>query len=245
MANGGSADFTKSGDFVGTSAYAVTGDVCMDPNPNPIRKKRHVESELEPVFERVVAGVEGYVYTVKYHDGKVVLCGSTGEGECWGYGGSHSMSVRDWGLFRSVICSDLDQPGFPEAFYVVQWASQVPCSPKASSLTSTPSTPSWKTRGSPPPPAHASPSFQTPQVSPITAEPDEAVENNTTAESVDHPLGMLSKKFVDNVKIGVIHLLNNVLYKYWEELCYGCQINHPSQKEIPWYFYEPHEEALD
>ncbi|GLD46660.1 pectinesterase inhibitor 10-like isoform X1 [Lates japonicus] len=60
----------------------------------------------------------------------------------------------------------------------------------------------------------------------------------------------MSKKFVDNVKIGVIHLLNNVLYKYWEELCYGCQINHPSQKhhecltEIPGYFYEGHFDQL-
>ncbi|GLD56430.1 pectinesterase inhibitor 10-like isoform X1 [Lates japonicus] len=52
------------------------------------------------------------------------------------------------------------------------------------------------------------------------------------------------------MKIGVIHLLNNVLDKYWEELCYGCQINHPSQKhhecvtEIPWYFYEGHFDQL-
>ena len=50
----------------------------------------------------------------------------------------------------------------------------------------------------------------------------------------------MSFAFIDGVKTIILHLLNDVVYKYWEEICYGCQINHPSQKQhnIPDYFYE-------
>ena len=54
----------------------------------------------------------------------------------------------------------------------------------------------------------------------------------------------MSYAFVDGVKTIILHLLTDVVYKYWEEICYGCQINHPSQKQhdcvwgIPDYFYE-------
>lgn len=33
------------------------------------------------------------------------------------------MSIKNWKLFRSVVCPDLDQPGFPEMLYVLQWVS--------------------------------------------------------------------------------------------------------------------------
>ena len=59
----------------------------------------------------------------------------------------------------------------------------------------------------------------------------------------------MSYAFIDGVKI-LLHLLNSVVYKYWEEICYGCQINHPSQKQhdcvwgIPDYFSETKFEQL-
>lgn len=31
--------------------------------------------------------------------------------------------MKDWKLFHSVICPDLDQPSFPEALYVLQWVN--------------------------------------------------------------------------------------------------------------------------
>lgn len=33
------------------------------------------------------------------------------------------MSVKDWKPFRSVVCSDLDQPSYPETVYVSQLVS--------------------------------------------------------------------------------------------------------------------------
>ncbi|KAK2899400.1 hypothetical protein Q8A73_012529 [Channa argus] len=33
------------------------------------------------------------------------------------------FSVKDWRLFRTSVCTDLNQPGFPESMYVVQWVS--------------------------------------------------------------------------------------------------------------------------
>ena len=61
---------------------------------------------------------------------------------------------------------------------------------------------------------------------------------------------MVSFDFVQGVKTIILHLLNDVVNKYWEEICYGCQINHPSQKQhdcmwaIPDYFYETKFEQL-
>ena len=60
----------------------------------------------------------------------------------------------------------------------------------------------------------------------------------------------MSYAFVDGVKTIILHLLNGVVYKYWEEICHGCQINHPSQNQhdclwgIPAYFYETKFEQL-
>ena len=38
----------------------------------------------------------------------------------------HGWSVchRDWNLFFAQVCSDLDNPGFPESIYVSQWVSK-------------------------------------------------------------------------------------------------------------------------
>ena len=61
---------------------------------------------------------------------------------------------------------------------------------------------------------------------------------------------LLSAPFLNGVRMIVMHLLNNVIHEYWKEICYGCQINHPSQKhhkcllEIPECFYECHFDQL-
>ncbi len=61
------------------------------------------------------AGLNGYVYSLKYHDGRVKMSvdcqADSGFGVDVARGGS--MSVKDWKLFRSVVCSDLDQQGCP------------------------------------------------------------------------------------------------------------------------------------
>ena len=61
---------------------------------------------------------------------------------------------------------------------------------------------------------------------------------------------VLSVTFIDSIKNTTLHLLNTVVYKYWEEICYSCYINHPSQKHhdcvwgIPDDFYESKFELL-
>ena len=71
------------------------------------------------------AGLNRYVYTVKYHEGRVKMCvdclSDSGSGVDVVQGGS--MSVKDRKLLRSVVCSDLDQPGYPETVYVSQLVS--------------------------------------------------------------------------------------------------------------------------
>ncbi len=87
-------------------------------------KKRCVESglsELNVEFE----GSNGYVYSVKYHNGRVRLSVGSHAVDGSGHGETRSgcLSVKDWKLFRSVVCADLDQPGFPEmpaVSYVIQ-----------------------------------------------------------------------------------------------------------------------------
>ena len=78
-----------------------------------------------PGLDLEYAGLNGYVYSVKYHDGRVrmsIACDAgSGFGTDVAQGGS--MSVKDWKLFHSVVCSDLDQPNYPETVYVLQMVS--------------------------------------------------------------------------------------------------------------------------
>ncbi|XP_039644421.1 uncharacterized protein LOC120551227 [Perca fluviatilis] len=66
----------------------------------------------------------------------------------------------------------------------------------------------------------------------------------------DQADGLVTTLFIDSVKTASLHLLNVVLYRYWGEICQGCQINHPSQKQheclgsIPEGFYVRHFEQL-
>ncbi len=36
-----------------------------------------------------------------------------------------AVCLQDWKLFRSVVCTDLDQPSFPETLNVSQWISVI------------------------------------------------------------------------------------------------------------------------
>ena len=71
------------------------------------------------------AGLNGYAYSVKYHDGRVKMSIACDAGS--GLGGDvtqgGSMSVKDWKLFCSVVCSDLDEPSYPETVHVSQMVS--------------------------------------------------------------------------------------------------------------------------
>lgn len=62
-------------------------------------------------------------YSVKYRDGRVRL--SVGSHEAKDFEGGETqrvcMSIKDWKLFYSVVCSDLDQPAFSETVFVSQW----------------------------------------------------------------------------------------------------------------------------
>ena len=40
-----------------------------------------------------------------------------------------------------------------------------------------------------------------------------------------------SEKFVELLKTVVLHLLNNALHDVYKKNCYGCQVDHPSQKQ--------------
>ena len=73
----------------------------------------------DPCYKIEVDGVNGYVYSVIYESGKVTLCVRYRSGCVSVDGASVSMCVKDRKLFRSVICSDLDQTGFPETWISV------------------------------------------------------------------------------------------------------------------------------
>lgn len=107
-----------------TNGMAFTS-TCVD---TPVRRRRGdggVAFSALPELKIEVEGVNGYAYSVKYQNGRVMLSvGSCGDSEyvervCG------SLSVKDWKLFRSGVCSDLDRCGFPEMVYVSQWLSSV------------------------------------------------------------------------------------------------------------------------
>ncbi|KAG8004725.1 hypothetical protein GBF38_016599 [Nibea albiflora] len=66
-----------------------------------------------------------------------------------------------------------------------------------------------------------------PHPSPVTPSP---ADDENTGDEID---GVLSLAMFNGVKAVVIHLLNITLQKFRTVQCYGCQINHPSQKHHP------------
>ncbi|KAM3601879.1 uncharacterized protein V6R79_020430 [Siganus canaliculatus] len=91
--------------------------------PHVVKKKHRacgLTRGIAPEFNTEYEGVNGYVYTIKYHDGHVTLCVKSVSEE---QGLNADLSVKDWKLFRTVACRDLDHPGFPEVLYVSQWSS--------------------------------------------------------------------------------------------------------------------------
>ncbi|TKS65836.1 hypothetical protein D9C73_028044 [Collichthys lucidus] len=73
----------------------------------------------------------------------------------------------------------------------------------------------------------SSPDLMTPPPSPVTPTP---VKSEDMADEMD---GVASLAFFNAVKAAVIHLLNITLHKFRREQCFGCQINHPSQRHHP------------
>lgn len=119
-------DLTNGNDVVGISTCNTPCDTAVDAAPCRKRRGNGVPTtDVSAGFKIEFEGVNGYVYSVKYHDGRVTLC----VGPCAGVSfldveaRSGCMSVKDWKLFCSVVCQDLDQPDFPEILYVSQWIS--------------------------------------------------------------------------------------------------------------------------
>ncbi|KAM3619860.1 uncharacterized protein V6R79_014754 [Siganus canaliculatus] len=109
----------------GDAASSIDGkhNTCGPTMPHVVKKKRRacgLTRGIAPEFNSEYEGVNGYVYTVKYHDGHVTLCVKSVSEE---QGFNADLSVKDWKLFRTVACRDLDHPGFPEVLYVSQWSS--------------------------------------------------------------------------------------------------------------------------
>ena len=149
-----------------------------------------------------------------------------------------------------------------------------PWSPVSSSQQSPPWEPLTSTQQSPPWEPHTSPQQFQPWSAPLspTPSPDPVLRPSFSSPGVpallvrtppsSPPLfdtqdliaiqseKVLSVTFIDNVNIIILYLLNSVVYKYLEENCYGCQINHPGQKHhdcvwgIPDDFYETNFDQL-
>ncbi|CAI5672763.1 unnamed protein product [Oreochromis niloticus] len=101
-----------------TEALGTSTGLCRGPH----RKKQRCENVVDGTESKLeYRGSNGYVYTVKYTNGAVILRVDCGEGVFWGE--SQRMSTRNWKLFRTVVCADLDNVGFPEMLYVSQWNS--------------------------------------------------------------------------------------------------------------------------
>lgn len=94
------------------------------------KKRRNAEGFATTMPESCTAsqeyeGVNGYFYSVEYSEGYVRLAlyasvdaGLTSEAKT-----GCTIAVKDWKLFWSVVCPDLDNPGFPEIVNVSQWDS--------------------------------------------------------------------------------------------------------------------------
>nr|XP_040024557.1 uncharacterized protein LOC120812523 isoform X1 [Gasterosteus aculeatus aculeatus] len=104
----------------------------------------------------------------------------------------------------------------------------------------------WTPPTSPSPPAlmvHTPP--QTPPPGPTATQ--EKKEEKKLCEP--HEVFKDTARFLEYLRIGVLHLLNKVWVKYNIEICYGCQTNNPSQKNhlclypCDW-FYELHFDPL-
>ena len=82
----------------------------------------------------------------------------------------------------------------------------------------------------------------------VVPETEDVTESEVVPDETDGPILAL---LLNTVKSVVVHLLTVVLRKYRNEICYGCQINHPSQKhhecldELPQYFYLTHFDAMN
>ena len=72
-------------------------------------------------------GVNGYRYSIRYSAGYVTLAVYTSVAvELSGKAKTAcTISVKDWSLFREVVCPDLENPGLPELVYVCQWDSSI------------------------------------------------------------------------------------------------------------------------
>ena len=95
----------------------------------PYKRRRRDGSELVTTenreFELQLEGVNGYVYNIRYQDSVITLSAGINSNEIPGFETwSVSLSHRDWNLFFAQVCSDLDNPGFPESIYVSQWVSK-------------------------------------------------------------------------------------------------------------------------
>lgn len=73
---------------------------------------------------------------------------------------------------------------------------------------------------------------------------DEDLENDDGDQSA--PTMALSENFAEHVKTMVVLLVNHAMCRCWKEACYGCEVDHPSQKHhpclwpIPGYYYQTH-----
>lgn len=69
-------------------------------------------------------------------------------------------------------------------------------------------------------------------------------ENDDGGATCQTSPGVLTEKFAELLKTVVVHLINHALHDCWKQDCYGCQINHPSQKHhscvrpIPGCYYQ-------
>lgn len=79
-------------------------------------------------------------------------------------------------------------------------------------------------------PSSKIPGHSHPQISPTVSatDPEAELENDDGCRSA--PSMALSENLVEHVQSGCVHLVNHALQQRWEGGCYGCEINHPSQK---------------
>lgn len=125
MANSGEIDTELNGLPIGMSPDRTLQSIDnMDGAP---RKHRRMGNKNASGFQKVILGINGYVYTVKYTAGKIVLRGDTGPGgdNRWGLGDLYSISTSDWMRIRLAISRDLGIHSFCDTPHVSVWASDI------------------------------------------------------------------------------------------------------------------------
>lgn len=110
-------DLAPRSPLIGTSISMAEG--VDGPRPKPKR----VLNKNPRSYEKQFRGVDGYVYSVKYFDGKITLNNVACPEKILSSARSHALSITDWRRLTKNVCKQIDLWWFNDTPFVCQWSS--------------------------------------------------------------------------------------------------------------------------